>query len=69
MGPLVGGYLGGELWVTKNLIMAMELGRNIGSYERSGKGGLDALSVIQDIFKLKAGYRYLAFWAFFWATN
>ena len=66
VGPLLGPYFDGELWVTKNFLISMGLEHNIGSYQRpAGGGGLASLSLIQDILKFKLGYRFFPFNSFF----
>ena len=59
VGLLLGPHITGELWLTKNFLSVIHLEKNIGVYRRSTKnGGRSSLNVVQDIYKIKFGYRF-----------
>ena len=59
VGPIFGPHIGGELWLTREMIFEFLLEKNIGSYQRiESDGTITSLDMVQGIRKLRLGYRF-----------
>ena len=65
-GPIGGISFAGELWATQNLLLGLDVEKNLGAYIRdSQSGGISSFSFEQNIIRFKTGYRFLPMGLFF----